>query len=296
MTRSSMVATAFRLHPGKGTGKCRLQVSCEGDSKIPEPGQTLTYNGELGKTMALNYPFKLVADKTYVFDMTTDSKTLDPYLRLLGADGKELAHDDDGGGGLNARLVFQAPKTGHYQIIATCLKNGRGPFVLTARATAPGEKMTPVANKIDLHAPLPDDPRQLLNQLSMLTGNAERLWSTRNFSESLQSCKAAVLRVNALEGKLTDRRPLVELAGCCKAIGALYSSASQHANALQLLLKAESIYDDLIARGMIGNEKYPEAKANGYTNAHHLECLDHIARLLRDRRDETSYALLRESG
>ncbi|MEZ5957673.1 MAG: PPC domain-containing protein [Hyphomonadaceae bacterium] len=42
----------------------------------------------------------------------------DPYLVLYGADGAELARDDDGGEGLNAWLEFQAPAAGVYYVEA----------------------------------------------------------------------------------------------------------------------------------------------------------------------------------
>ena len=43
----------------------------------------------------------------------------DPYLRIEDANGKSLAEDDDSGGNLNARIVFQPPQTGTYRLIVT---------------------------------------------------------------------------------------------------------------------------------------------------------------------------------
>ena len=78
---------------------------------------------------------KLAEGKTYVIDMTSpDQKALDPYLRLQDAAGKQLAFDDDSGGGLNARITFRAPATGTYRIVATSFANaGRGEFTLMVR-------------------------------------------------------------------------------------------------------------------------------------------------------------------
>jgi hypothetical protein len=42
----------------------------------------------------------------------------DPYLVLYGADGSEIARDDDGGEGLNAFLEYQATQTGAYYVEA----------------------------------------------------------------------------------------------------------------------------------------------------------------------------------
>jgi serine protease Do len=64
-------------------------------------------------------------------DMT--SKDLDAFLRLEDAAGKELAKDDDGGGGRNARIQFACPATGEYRIIATTFFGGTGRFTLTVK-------------------------------------------------------------------------------------------------------------------------------------------------------------------
>jgi hypothetical protein len=71
---------------------------------------------------------KLEQGKRYQIDMT--SSTVDSYLRLEDSTGKELAHDDDSGGGRNARIRFACPKNGTYRIIATSFGGGAGPFSL----------------------------------------------------------------------------------------------------------------------------------------------------------------------
>ena len=45
----------------------------------------------------------------------------DAYLYLIGPDGTVLAQDDDGGEGLNSRIIHAANKAGEYRIIATSL-------------------------------------------------------------------------------------------------------------------------------------------------------------------------------
>src|SRR5579883_2938777 len=52
------------------------------------------------------YDLTLKAGRTYVIDMT--STDFDAFLRLEDSTGQELAKDDDGGGGLNARILFTA--------------------------------------------------------------------------------------------------------------------------------------------------------------------------------------------
>ena len=62
------------------------------------------------------------------------STAFDAYLRLEDADGKQLAEDDDGGEDQNARLRFQAPKTGTYRIIATTFAaNEFGAYIFMIR-------------------------------------------------------------------------------------------------------------------------------------------------------------------
>ena len=48
----------------------------------------------------------------YVIDMTG---TFDTFIRLQDAGGTEVAFDDDGGQGLNARLLYVPAKSGNVQ-------------------------------------------------------------------------------------------------------------------------------------------------------------------------------------
>jgi serine/threonine protein kinase/tetratricopeptide (TPR) repeat protein len=102
---------------------------------VHEVGTGLKLNGQLdAETTALVYQVRFVAGKIYVIDMVSpDQKALDPYLVLSGAAGKKLAEDNDGGGGFNARITFQAEQDGTYRIRTTSLKAGRGDFTLTVR-------------------------------------------------------------------------------------------------------------------------------------------------------------------
>ncbi|MCS7047029.1 MAG: redoxin domain-containing protein [Gemmataceae bacterium] len=77
------------------------------------------------------YPFEMTAGTIYVIDM--QSKQFDTYLRLEDPTGKEVAFDDDGGGGLNSRIVYKAAKGGPYTIIATTFNGKVGDFQLTVR-------------------------------------------------------------------------------------------------------------------------------------------------------------------
>jgi tetratricopeptide (TPR) repeat protein len=111
---------------------------------VHEVGEVLELRGNLDKqTSALIYQVKLAAGKTYVIDMVSpDQKSLDPYLVLSDTAGKKLAEDDDGGGGLNARIVFRAEQNRIFHIRATSFNGSAGVFILTVREKAypPNEK------------------------------------------------------------------------------------------------------------------------------------------------------------
>ena len=77
------------------------------------------------------YTIKLQKDKTYIIDLTT--KDFDAYLRLLNKKGDELAEDDDGGGDLNARIIYSAKATEDHQIVVTTFDGEVGKFSLKVR-------------------------------------------------------------------------------------------------------------------------------------------------------------------
>ena len=88
------------------------------------------------------FPIKMKAKSYYVIDMvrTGDDEQFDPFLYLEDADGKIVALDDDSGGNLNARIVFQPRRSGEYRIIASTLAPATGPFTLTVRTQQAKEK------------------------------------------------------------------------------------------------------------------------------------------------------------
>src|SRR5262245_41195248 len=56
---------------------------------------------------------QMKAGNTYTIDMV--STEIDSYLRLEDKDGKQLDEDDDSGGNLNARMVFNCTRDGEYR-------------------------------------------------------------------------------------------------------------------------------------------------------------------------------------
>jgi hypothetical protein len=82
------------------------------------------------------YTLKMKAGRTYQIDMMQKpgAPGLDPFLRLEDSQGKQLADDDDGGGGLNgldARIVFACTQDGTYRVVATTLEPQTGGFALS---------------------------------------------------------------------------------------------------------------------------------------------------------------------
>lgn len=86
------------------------------------------------------FPVKMKAGRTYTIDMV--SAQFDSYLFLEDGKGNELAQDDDSGGMLNARIIFNCPADGDYKVICTAYNtNGAGMFTLTVK-TAGAVKQT----------------------------------------------------------------------------------------------------------------------------------------------------------
>ena len=77
------------------------------------------------------HTYQMKAGQQYTINLNSP---WDNYLRLENAQGQELAQDDDSGGNLNARIIFNAPKDGWYRIIVTSFAGGAsGNYTLTVR-------------------------------------------------------------------------------------------------------------------------------------------------------------------
>jgi hypothetical protein len=88
---------------------------------------------------AKQYNVQLLAGKRYIMTLNAAEsakqipfiKRLDPYLVVQDPEGKTLAHDDDSGGDLNARIApFSVPKDGTYRVFAATL-SGEGGYILS---------------------------------------------------------------------------------------------------------------------------------------------------------------------
>jgi hypothetical protein len=75
------------------------------------------------------YAIKLEAGKTYQFDCKSD---WDNWLRIEDAKGKQLAEDDDSGGGTDAQIIFECKTAGEYRVIVTSFDEATtGDFIVT---------------------------------------------------------------------------------------------------------------------------------------------------------------------
>ena len=61
------------------------------------------------------------------------SDDFDSYLFVVGPGLPEPLSDDDGGEGLNSRLVISFPADGVYRVVASSLGGATGMFTLTVR-------------------------------------------------------------------------------------------------------------------------------------------------------------------
>ncbi len=78
--------------------------------------------------------FRMTPGHAYTIDLVTLDKKIDPFLRLEDASGNKIADDDDGGGFVNARIVFKPAKDAEYRISVSTFEGPlTGPFQLTIR-------------------------------------------------------------------------------------------------------------------------------------------------------------------
>jgi predicted Zn finger-like uncharacterized protein len=152
------------------------------------------------------YIAQLEAGQTYQIDLSVGNKikgmTFDPYLYLLDDDRKLLAEDNDGGGEPNARIVYQAERTGNYRILATHFGplKSVGSYNLTIRLMdAAGKSLVANTHKLDGF-----EARELVlasNITAPLVGT-EPCWDAEGKSTYWLTGNNATLQRVSREGKL----------------------------------------------------------------------------------------------
>lgn len=133
---------------GRSTGAYRVGVEAAGPMPEPtvEPTRTETltrrvYEGALeeddprdGGVRFDDYLIRLEAGQRALIGVESDA--FDPVVRLYSgarAEGEEVASDDDGGGGLDSFLVFDAEQTGPYVVRVTAYSSGTGAYRVTVQ-------------------------------------------------------------------------------------------------------------------------------------------------------------------
>ncbi|GBF56972.1 hypothetical protein PbB2_00629 [Candidatus Phycosocius bacilliformis] len=142
--RVSNTTGAYRLlvvqsAPDRPAGSPRTVALGDGVNDVLRDGDAR--DGE-NDTLYRDYRVTLKGGARYVFDAErADESSLDPVMAVLQSEGgrqTQLATDDDGGEGLNARIRFVAPKDGTYLVrVRANSSNQEGAFRFKVSEAAP---------------------------------------------------------------------------------------------------------------------------------------------------------------
>jgi len=108
------------------------------DTRPLEAGRqvkTMLTDGDPTNLQGMRYQlYRFEAQQGQQVTITMRSLAFDTYLRLYNANdihGEQLTYDDDGAGDGDSRIVYTAPRTGEYVVMATTYgTDGRGAFSL----------------------------------------------------------------------------------------------------------------------------------------------------------------------
>ncbi|MDB9503380.1 CHAT domain-containing protein [Spirulina major CS-329] len=88
------------------------------------------------------------ANEQIVIDLVAEE--FDPLLIVLDADGQDIAGDNDGGEGLNARLTLEFPADGEYLLAVVAVEPGTtGQYRITTQAATAGDVALARANQLN---------------------------------------------------------------------------------------------------------------------------------------------------
>lgn len=111
----------------------------------------------------------MAAGTRYTIDLVKTSE-YDPYLRLLDPKGNQIDEDDDSGGDLNSRIIFNCTKDGDYKIVCTTFgANMYGGYTLTVKTAGA------VQQPVSAHAQMVTKPAPDLQADFALNGKAGKL-------------------------------------------------------------------------------------------------------------------------
>jgi len=133
-----VIATSF----DRNTGGFELRITEGGSLEVGPGGLRIAgaliatdpldpVLGKMGNSRSKFFEVKMEPGQRYQIDLVSDK--FDAFLRVEDATGRQIAFDDDSGGGLNSRLVFTPPAAGVYRVYAAALDANLGPFVLLIR-------------------------------------------------------------------------------------------------------------------------------------------------------------------
>lgn len=145
----------------ESSGSSRFDLILRPSDYRPRPPRSLalgeTLSGTLGSDDEELFRFRAESGQILTIAMNqTEGSGLDPIFEIFAGNdpvGEPLASDDDGGGGLDARVRFAVPRTGNYVVRAHGVSPSAGAFTISAALAAAIDR-TPV--EIDLDRPVSD--------------------------------------------------------------------------------------------------------------------------------------------
>lgn len=122
----------------------------------------------------LNAKFKEIAYEMKagtIYQIDLESKKFDTILFIKNPAGKAVAFDDDGGEGLNSRLLFVAPEAGTFKLGVTSYQGkGAGPFTLTIRKKQPSFQVSGQLTEKDPLDKVREKSHQKVHKFKMKAG------------------------------------------------------------------------------------------------------------------------------
>ncbi len=125
--RYYIIATRFEGEEGNSAGEYELELQSLGNAfdNVLAGVTRISYGSTLtgridDATPELLYAFRGVTGDVITVSLNRADGNLDPVIAILNADLRELPHDDDSGGGQNARIArYVIPQTGLYYLRAS---------------------------------------------------------------------------------------------------------------------------------------------------------------------------------
>jgi hypothetical protein len=75
--------------------------------------------------------FDFLEGNSYTIDIRAKTPKFDPLVRLEDEKGKEIAKDDNSGGGVDAHIAYKPAKTGKFKVVVTTSDASTGRFHIT---------------------------------------------------------------------------------------------------------------------------------------------------------------------